>query len=101
MTADKVSLGRGGFLALMVGFWLAYAGACGGGRVTDDLLARGKTTVANPPKRTLTELLRGEERVLRFKGRMPVLERKKSYSYEVEGRYYEDYTTGEADPLGR
>jgi len=44
MTAGQVWLCRGGFLTLMVGFWLVYAWACAGWRVDDDFLARGKTT---------------------------------------------------------
>jgi hypothetical protein len=101
MTADKVWVGRGGFLAAMVGFWLVYAWVCAGWWVEEDFLARGKTTVAHPRKKTLEELIRGEERVLRFEGRIPVLKRKKEYSYVVEGRSYEDYTTGEANPVGQ
>ena len=68
---------------------------------TEDLLARGKTTVAKPRGGDLWERLKPEERVIRLKGRAPALKRKKTYSYEVEGRYYEDYTTGEADPVGQ
>jgi hypothetical protein len=100
-TPEKVWLFRGVFLAVLVLFWLGYASACENWRVTEDLLARGKTTVAKPRGGDLWERLKPEESVIRFKGRDPVLKRKKTYSYEVEGRYYEDYTTGEADPVGQ
>lgn len=100
-TRVKVWLGRGVFLAVLVLFWWGYANACENSRVTEDLLARGKTTVAKPRGGDLWERFRPEESVLRFKGRVPVLKREKTYSYEVEGRYYEDHTTGEADPVGQ
>src|SRR5205085_7233748 len=99
MTAEKVWLCRGVFLALMVGGWLLYAGGSAKSRVDDDLLARGKTTIAKPRKGFDRWLPEGS--VLSFKGRVPVLKRKKTYSYEAEGRYYRDYTTGEADPVGQ
>ena len=98
-TPEKVWLFRGVFLAVLVLFWLGYASACENWRVTEDLLARGKTTVAKPRGGDLWERLKPEESVIRLKGRAPVLKRKKTYSYEVEGRHYEDYTTGEADPV--
>jgi hypothetical protein len=98
MTTKQVWLCRGCFLAFMVGFWLLYYGATKPS-VTDDLLARGKKTVANP--RNGLDRWLAEGYVIGVEGRVPVLKRKKTYSYEVEGRYYEDYTTREANPVGQ
>jgi hypothetical protein len=99
LTAKKVWLCRGVFLTLMVGGWLLHAGGVAKSRVDDDLLARGKTTIAKHRKGLDRWLPEGH--VPGVVGRVPVLRRKKTYSYEAEGRYYEQYTTGEKDPVGQ
>jgi len=84
-------LGRGFFLALMAGAWLWYANRCADWRVDDELLARGKTTVAKHQK---TEWV----------SQRGIPNKKTTYSYVVDGRYYEHQVTRppwRADPEGQ
>jgi hypothetical protein len=98
-TPEKVWLFRGVGLAAPVLVWLGYASACEDWAVAEDLLARGKTTFAEPRKGY--ERFLPEKHVVVPKGRGFAVKRRRSYTYVAEGRDYENYTTGEVDPVGQ
>jgi hypothetical protein len=90
-------LARGGCLALMVLVWLWPAYVCADWTLTEDLLARGKTTVA---ERRKGDYISRPETVIVPTRRYVFVIQKWSYTYVAEGREYETYAEGKVDPVG-
>jgi hypothetical protein len=94
----QVWLGRGFCLALMVLVWWLYAYGCESWRVEEDLLARGKTTVAE--RRKGDYVSRPDTVIVPTPRRVFVIQNW-SYTYVAEGREYETYAEGKVDPVGQ